>query len=74
MNKIKIKKKKRITRPGTVFHTCNSFSGGRDQEDHSLKPTVANSSGYPNLTKPITKKGWQSDSSGKSACLVIMRP
>jgi hypothetical protein len=27
-----------------VAHTCNtSYSGGRDQEDHSLKPTQANS-------------------------------
>jgi hypothetical protein len=28
-----------------VAHTCNpSYSGGRDQEDHDLKPTRANSS------------------------------
>jgi hypothetical protein len=27
-----------------VAHTCNpSYSGGRDQEDHSLKPAWANS-------------------------------
>jgi hypothetical protein len=26
--------------PGSVTHICNpSYSGGRDQEDHSLKPT-----------------------------------
>jgi hypothetical protein len=28
-----------------VVHTCNpSYSGGRDQEDHSSKPAQANSS------------------------------
>jgi hypothetical protein len=31
-----------------VAHACNSsYSGGRDQEDHSLKPTWANSSQDP---------------------------
>jgi hypothetical protein len=34
-----------------VAHTCNpSYSGGRDQEDHSLKPARANS-----LRDPILK-------------------
>jgi hypothetical protein len=41
-----------------VAHTCNpSHSGGRDQEDHSLKPTWAISSRDPILKKPFTKKG-----------------
>jgi hypothetical protein len=31
-----------------VAHTCNpSYSGGRDQEDRSLKPAQANSSQDP---------------------------
>jgi hypothetical protein len=30
-------------------------SGGRDQEDHGLKPAWANSSREPTLKKPITK-------------------
>jgi hypothetical protein len=39
----------------SVAHACNpSYSGGRDQEDHSSKP--ANSLQDPTLTKPITKK------------------
>jgi hypothetical protein len=37
-------------------HTCNpSYLGGRDQEDHSLKPTQANGSQDP-WKKPITKR------------------
>jgi hypothetical protein len=41
-----------------MAHACNpSFSGGRDQEDHSLKPTWANSSTRPYLKKPFTKIG-----------------
>jgi hypothetical protein len=36
------KKKKK---PVLAAHTCNpSYSGGRDQEDHDLKPDWANSS------------------------------
>jgi hypothetical protein len=39
-----------------VAHSCNlSYSGGGDQEDHSLKPVLANSSGDPILKNPITK-------------------
>jgi hypothetical protein len=39
-----------------VAHACNpSYSGGRDQEDHSLKPAWANSSCDSILKKPITK-------------------
>jgi hypothetical protein len=31
-------------KPGTMGHTCNpSYSGGRDQEDHSSEPAWANS-------------------------------
>jgi hypothetical protein len=41
-----------------VAHPCNSsYSGGRDQEDHSSKPAQANSSRDPISKKPITKKG-----------------
>jgi hypothetical protein len=46
-----------------VAHTCNpSWSGSRDQEDHSLKPPLANSSVRPYLKKPFTKKDWWSGS------------
>jgi hypothetical protein len=38
-----------------VAHTCNpSYSGGRDQEDHSLKPSQAN-----NLWDAISKNSSQ---------------
>jgi hypothetical protein len=41
-----------------VVHACNpSYSGGRDQEDHSSKPAWVNHSQDPILKKPITKKG-----------------
>jgi hypothetical protein len=40
-----------------VAHACNpSYSGGRNQEDHGLKPAQANSSQAP-ISKPITNKG-----------------
>jgi hypothetical protein len=40
-----------------VAHACNpSYSGGRDQEDHRLKPAWANSSQGPILKKPIKKR------------------
>jgi hypothetical protein len=40
-----------------VAHTCNpSYSGGRDQEDYSLKLAQANSS-RPYLKKLFTKRG-----------------
>jgi hypothetical protein len=39
-----------------VAHTCNpSYSGGRDQEDLSLKPVKANSSERPYLEKTLHK-------------------
>jgi hypothetical protein len=39
-----------------VAHACNpSYSGGRDQDDHSSKPAQANSSMRPYLKKPFTK-------------------
>jgi hypothetical protein len=48
-----------------VAHAYNpSYSGGRDQEDHGLKPTQANSWRDPISKKPITKKGWWNASSG----------
>jgi hypothetical protein len=38
---------------------CNpNYSGGRDQEDHSSKPALANSSQDPISKKSIIKKGW----------------
>jgi hypothetical protein len=46
-----------------VVHTCNlSYSGGRDQEDRSLRSAPANSSQDPISKKPFTKKGWWSGS------------
>jgi hypothetical protein len=53
--------KKTATNQVLVAHTCNpSYSGGRDQEDHSLKPARANSSHDSILKIPHAKKGWQS--------------
>jgi hypothetical protein len=41
-----------------VAHASNpSYSGGRDQEDHSSKPAQANSSRDSYLKKPFTKIG-----------------
>jgi hypothetical protein len=41
-----------------VVHAYNpSYSGGRDQEDHSSKPDWANSSQDPISKTPSTKKG-----------------
>jgi hypothetical protein len=46
-----------------VARTYNpSYSGGRNQEDHDLKPAQANSFWDPISKKPITKKGWWSGS------------
>jgi hypothetical protein len=40
-----------------VAHTCNpSYSGGRDQEDRSLKPAWANSSQDPSQKNPSQKR------------------
>jgi hypothetical protein len=45
-------------RQALVAHACNpSYSGGRDQEECSLKPAWANSSVRPYLEKPFTKIG-----------------
>jgi hypothetical protein len=50
-----------------VTHTCNpSYSGGRDQEDHSSKPAWANSAWDLVSKKPITIKGSRSGSSGRA--------
>jgi hypothetical protein len=47
---------KSITEPGAGAHACNpSYSGGRDQEDHSLKPARPNSSQDP-ISKSHHKK------------------
>jgi hypothetical protein len=41
-----------------MAHVYNpSYSGGRDQEDHDLKPVQANSLRDPISNKPITKIG-----------------
>jgi hypothetical protein len=43
-----------------LTHTCNpSYSGGRDQEDLSLKSAWANSSQGPISKIPNTKQDWQ---------------
>jgi hypothetical protein len=40
-----------------VAHACNpSYSGGRDQEDHGLKPAQANSSRDPISEKTFTER------------------
>jgi hypothetical protein len=53
-------------RLGTGLLAYNpSFSGGRDQEDHSLKSAQANTSQDPISKIPNTKKGWWNDSSGR---------
>jgi hypothetical protein len=40
-----------------VAHACNpSYSGSRDQEDHSSKPAQANSPRDPILKKPSQKR------------------
>jgi hypothetical protein len=40
-----------------VAHVCNpSYSGGRDQEDHGLKPAQANSSQDLISKKPIKEE------------------
>jgi hypothetical protein len=47
-----------MLQPALVAHTYNpSYSGGRDQKDHSSQPAQAISSGDPILKKSITKKG-----------------
>jgi hypothetical protein len=49
---------KTATGQPSVAHGCNpSYSEGRDQEDHGLKPAWANFSVRPYLEKPTTKKG-----------------
>jgi hypothetical protein len=51
-----------------MAHTCSpSYSGGRDQEDHSSKPARANSLQDPISKKHITEKGWWSGSSGRES-------
>jgi hypothetical protein len=41
-----------------VTYACNpSYLGGRDQEDHSSKPALANSSVTPYLKKPFAIVG-----------------
>jgi hypothetical protein len=48
-----------MTKRGPVAHSCNpSYSGGRDQEDHSSNPARANGLQDPISKKPFIKKGW----------------
>jgi hypothetical protein len=57
---VKKKKKKKIKKKSwaPMAYTCDpSYSGGRDQEDHSSKPGQANSSTRPYLEKNLHKKG-----------------
>jgi hypothetical protein len=50
-------KARTISGQAPVAHTCNpSYSGGRDQEDQSSKPTQANSLQDPILKKTHHKK------------------
>jgi hypothetical protein len=55
---IKLQQMLKPYRPALVAHACNpNYSGGKDQEDCSLKPAKAR----PYLEKnPSHKKGWQS--------------
>jgi hypothetical protein len=63
MKEKKLKIKTKCMGQALVAHTCNpSYSEGRDQEDHSVKPAQGNSSRDPILKKPFTKKGWWSGS------------
>jgi hypothetical protein len=50
-----------------MAHTCNpSYAGGRDQEDHSLKPARAIVQETLSQKKKITKRGWWALSSNLS--------
>jgi hypothetical protein len=58
-----------------VVHPYNpSCSGSSDQEDRGSKSAWANSLREPILKKLITRKGWQSGSSGKRANLASVMP
>jgi hypothetical protein len=58
-----------------VAHACNpSYSGGRDQETHSSRQTLANSSPDPISKIPKTKKGWWCGSCGKVAAYQVRGP
>jgi hypothetical protein len=65
----KKEKEKQHTITGNLFcqgleaHTCNtSYSEGRDQADHGLKPAQANSLGNPTLKILTTNQAWQTGS------------
>jgi hypothetical protein len=50
---------KELANQALVAHACNpSYSGGKDQEDHGLRPAQANISRDPISKNPITKQGW----------------
>jgi hypothetical protein len=47
---------KKLTQLGAVAHACQpSYSGGRDQENHALKPAQKNSSQDPTLKSTSQK-------------------
>jgi hypothetical protein len=49
--------KTHVLEPAPVAHACNpSYSGGRQQEDHVLRPAWANSLGNPISKNPSQKK------------------
>jgi hypothetical protein len=49
-----------------VAHTCNTvYSGGKDQENHSVKPAPVNSSQDPFFKITKTVKGWWSHSGSR---------
>jgi hypothetical protein len=53
---------------GLVAYSYNpSYSGGRDQEDHELKPAWENNSRDLISKKPNTKKAWRSSSSRRAS-------
>jgi hypothetical protein len=58
-----------------VAHACNpSYSGGRDQDNCSLKSAWANSSQDPISKIPNTKQDWQSGSSGRVPTQQVFKP
>jgi hypothetical protein len=60
-----------------VAHACNpSYSGGRDQEDLGSMATPGQIVHFETLSqnKPITRKGWSSNSSNMSQGLASIRP
>jgi hypothetical protein len=71
VNSLWLAEKKKPTSQALVAHTCNpSYSGGRDQEDHSLKPALANSS----ETLSQKKKKKKNSTQKRAGCLASVMP